>query len=249
MKLRFLHYDSLASTNETADELARLGAEEGTVVVAKEQCGGHGRKERRWTSPRGGLWFTLILRPAIDPSRGAQVSLLAGAAAAGALRKLYGTEKICIKWPNDLLLAGRKIGGILSEMRMDEHGNAEYILVGTGVNVNLMQTDFPPELSDTATSLLLALGKSCSVKEVLHAVMEEWDALYEPWQMLGARAILPVWTALNCTLGSEVLVKDEERVIFQGRAVSIEDTGALAVQSEDGFLKSFDFGEISIRPM
>lgn len=108
MKIQLREFDVLKSTNETAVVMAQEGAPEGTVIVAARQEGGHGRMQRVWNSPLGGLWFTVILRPQIDPQYAAQITLLAGVAVAKAVRRLYDTESVQIKWPNDLLLDGKK---------------------------------------------------------------------------------------------------------------------------------------------
>lgn len=106
--IQLLKFDTLQSTNVTAVDLAKNGAAEGTVIVAETQEGGRGRMKRVWNSPKGGLWFSIILRPQIDPQYAAQITLLTGVTVAKALRKLYETEKVMIKWPNDLLLDGKK---------------------------------------------------------------------------------------------------------------------------------------------
>lgn len=108
MKIQLREFDVLKSTNETAVAMAQEGAPEGTVIVAARQKGGHGRMQRVWSSPLGGLWFTVILRPQINPQFAAQITLLAGVAVAKAVRRLYDTESVQIKWPNDLLLDGKK---------------------------------------------------------------------------------------------------------------------------------------------
>ena len=160
MKIQLRHFDTLQSTNVTAVAFAKAGAPEGTVIVAEQQDGGRGRMKRVWSSPKGGLWFTIILRPQIDPQYVAQVTLAAGVAVAKVLRKLYESDDIRIKWPNDLLLNDKKVCGILSEMQLDENGSIDYAVVGIGINVNLKLEDFPLELRDTATSLNLALKKN-----------------------------------------------------------------------------------------
>lgn len=204
--------------------------------------------DRVWASPAGGLYFTLILRPKAEPRFGAQLTLLAGAAAARALRRLYKTNRICVKWPNDLLLDGKKVCGILSELRLTAAGAIEYAVIGMGVNVDLRAGSYPSALSETAASLNAAAGGRFSCRRVLAAILEELGALYALWQNEGMEFILPVWKSLNCTLGHRVSVLDEGRVVFEGEAVSIDDAGALMIEDQAGSIRSFDFGEISIRP-
>lgn len=247
MKIQLRQFDVLESTNVTAVAAAKDGAVEGTVIVAARQEGGHGRMKRVWNSPLGGLWFTIILRPQIDPQFVAQVTLLAGVAVAKALRRIYATDAVKIKWPNDLLLDGKKVCGILSELQLDENGAIDYAVVGIGVNVALKERDFPAELRNLAASLNMSLHKDYTCREVLDAILDEFASLYEDWLVRGAEAVLPAWRELNCTLGKKVLVKDNDKVIFSGETIAVDETGALLVRGENGIVQSFDFGEISIR--
>lgn len=247
MKIQLKQFDVLQSTNVTAVAFAKEGAVEGTVIVAERQEGGRGRMQRVWSSPKGGLWFTIILRPQIDPQYVAQVTLLAGVAVVKALRKLYATDAIMIKWPNDLLLNGKKICGILSEMQLNENGSIDYAIVGIGVNVDLKPQDFPEELSNTAASLNLSFGKNYTCTEVLDNILQEFASLYQKWLVEGASVILEPWKKLNCTLNRKVFVKDNDEVIFSGEVVAINEEGAIIVRNEEGESQSFDFGEISIR--
>lgn len=247
MNIQLRHFDVLESTNVTAVAAAKDGAAEGTVIVADRQEGGHGRMRRVWNSPLGGLWFTIILRPQIDPQFVAQVTLLAGVAVAKALRRLYNTDGVMIKWPNDLLLEGKKVCGILSELQLDENGAIDYAVVGIGVNVDLREEDFPKELAATAASLNASLHKSYSTGEVLDAIMADFAGLYDAWLAQGASVVMGEWKRLNCTVGKKVLVKDNDQVIFAGTVIAVDEQGALMVRNEDGIVQSFDFGEISIR--
>ncbi|MDO5787250.1 MAG: biotin--[acetyl-CoA-carboxylase] ligase [Phascolarctobacterium sp.] len=247
MKIQLKQFDVLQSTNVTAVAFAKEGAPEGTVIVAERQEGGRGRMHRVWSSPKGGLWFTIILRPQIDPQFVAQVTLLAGVAVVRALRKLYATEEIMIKWPNDLLLNGKKVCGILSEMQLNENGSIDYAIVGIGVNVDLNPQAFPEDLRNTAASLNASFGKNYTCTAVLDNILQEFASLYRDWLKEGAQVILEPWKKLNCTLNRRVFVKDNDEVIFSGEVVAINEAGAIIVRNEEGESQSFDFGEISIR--
>lgn len=247
MKLQLSKFDVLESTNTTAVTAAKEGAPEGTVIVAERQTGGHGRLQREWSSPKGGLWFTIVLRPKIDPQFVAQVTLLAGVAVTKALRILYKTDAIAIKWPNDLLLNKKKVCGMLSEMELDDKENIKYAIIGIGVNVATETKSFPLELQQTATSLNESMQASLSCEEVLDAILREFTELYDEWQQNGSAAMLQQWRSLNCTLGSMVKVKDDDQVIFAGTALAIDDQGAIVVSNNQGETQSFNFGEISIR--
>ena len=247
MKIQLKQFDVLQSTNVTAVAFAKEGAPEGTVIVAERQEGGRGRMHRVWSSPKGGLWFTIILRPQIDPQFVAQVTLLAGVAVVRALRKLYATEEIMIKWPNDLLLNGKKVCGILSEMQLNENESIDYAIVGIGVNVDLNPQAFPEDLRNTAASLNASFGKNYTCTAVLDNILQEFASLYRDWLKEGAQVILELWKKLNCTLNRRVFVKDNDEVIFSGEVVAINEAGAIIVRNEEGESQSFDFGEISIR--
>lgn len=247
MKIQLQQFDVLESTNVTAVAFAKEGAPEGTVIVAERQEGGRGRMKRAWDSPAGGLWFSVVLRPHIEPQYAAQVTLLAGVAVAQALRQIYQTDEITIKWPNDLLLKSKKICGILSEMQLDENGTIDYAIVGIGINVALNPKDFPKDLKEIAASLNASFNKNYTCTYVLAKVLQEFDFLYQQWLIKGADMVINLWKKFNCTLGKQVLVKDNDEVIFSGEVISIDETGAIVVRSKEGELQSFDFGEISIR--
>lgn len=245
--MQLLKFDTLQSTNVTAVDLAQNGAAEGTVIVAEMQEGGRGRMKRVWSSPKGGLWFSIILRPPIDPQYVAQITLLTGVAVAKALRKLYDTGDVMIKWPNDLLLGGKKICGILSEMQLDENGDIDYVVVGIGINVALTRDALPKELQDVAISLNEMLNKKYTCDQVLDQVLSELNELYDKWLCEGAEVILKPWKALNCTINKKVYVKDNDEVIFSGTVVGINEAGAIVVNDGNGNTQVYDFGEISLR--
>lgn len=247
MKIQLKQFDVLQSTNVTAVAFAKEGAPEGTVIVAERQEGGRGRMQRVWSSPKGGLWFTIILRPQIDPQYVAQVTLLAGVAVVRALRQVYATDAIMIKWPNDVLLNGKKVCGILSEMQLNENGSIDYAIVGIGVNVGLEPKDFPEDLRNTAASLNTSFSKNYTCAYVLDNILREFAALYQEWLLHGVNVILDPWKKLNCTLNKKVLVKDNDEVIFSGEVIAVNEEGAIIVRNEEGESQSFDFGEISIR--
>lgn len=247
MIIQLKKYDVLASTNETASIDAKQGAAEGTVIVAARQEGGHGRMQRVWNSPEGGLWFTIILRPDIEPQYVAQVTLLSGVAVAKGIRRAYGDDNIFIKWPNDLLWKNRKVSGILSEMELDENGEIAYAIVGIGVNVGFDSALFPEDLHETAAVLNEIFEKKLSCDYVLKCILQEFIPLYSEWQRFGSANVLKQWRDLNCTLGKKVNVKDNDEIIFRGVAQSVDDQGSLVVEADNGERRSYDFGEISIR--
>ena len=246
MDIKLCFYDLLRSTNETAAAAAAEGAAEGTVIVAARQSGGRGRLTRHFVSPEGGLYFSLILRPAIDPGCAAQLTLLAGVAVAEAVNYLYETDKAQIKWPNDILWQGRKVCGILSEAALNETG-IDYAVIGVGVNVALKAEDIPADLQGIAASLSFETGREVTPRCVLDEILRRFDDLYEEWLQKGAAPMLERWRRLSCTLGAQVRVLDDGRELCRGTAVAVDARGALQICDEQGSCKTFDFGEISLR--
>jgi len=240
-------YQILPSTNDKARVWAEQGAAEGTIVQADCQTAGHGRMGRTWQSPPGkGLWFSLLLRPQIHPQFAAQATLLVAVALVETLR--FVTNVSCqIKWPNDILYEDKKICGILSEMKLTPAGEVDYIIAGVGLNVNMERCDFPEDLADRASSLAILTGRQWDRNLLLQAFrscMEKWYGL---WLADGFECIRDEWLAHNCTLGRQVQVKDDDQVIFCGRAKTLQADGSLVVQDDAGREECFNFGEISIR--
>jgi BirA family transcriptional regulator, biotin operon repressor / biotin---[acetyl-CoA-carboxylase] ligase len=240
------YYAVLDSTNLKAQELAEKGAEEGTIVQADRQSAGKGRLGRIWkSSAENGLWFTIILRPKIDPKYGAQATLLAAVAVVEALEAATGI-KSAIKWPNDILVNRKKICGILSEMYLNAD-MINYVIVGIGINVNMTKKDFKEKLSDIATSVYLQSGIKQDRNKLLEAFRVSLEKWYDVWLTEGFEKVRAQWLLYNGTIGSFVKVKDNDNEIFSGIAEGVDDYGCLLVRNFDGVSQSFDFGEISIR--
>ncbi|GFN22865.1 biotin--[acetyl-CoA-carboxylase] ligase [Thermanaeromonas sp. C210] len=241
----FYYYDEVGSTNQVAKDLADAGAPEGTVVVAETQKSGRGRLGRSWFSPGGkGIWVSTILRPRVPPVQLPQVSLLAAVAATEALEETTGLRP-GIKWPNDLLLRGRKLAGILTEMRA-EMDTTQYVVVGIGINVNLEPGDFTPDIQSLATSLEVELGRRIERLPLLQALLYHLEGWYERWQEEGFAPVAQAWRRASVTLGRQVRVVTPDKV-YAGRAVDIDEEGALLVKDEAGRLRRFNYGEISLR--
>ncbi|HCO18584.1 MAG TPA: biotin--[acetyl-CoA-carboxylase] ligase, partial [Tissierellales bacterium] len=172
---KLIYFQSIGSTNDKAKELAAK-AEEGTVIVAEEQTSGKGRLGRSWSSPgRKGIYASIILKPDMEPFNAAKLTLLGAASVALALEDC-GIESQ-IKWPNDIIIGGKKVAGILTEMSC-ELGIVNYIILGIGINVNQSVEELPPELVDKATSLRIAEGKAIKRKYLLAQVLNRLDELY-----------------------------------------------------------------------
>ena len=235
------HFETLNSTNDLAKELAAQGAPEGTVVVAEAQTGGRGRLGREWNSPPGlGLYVSLVLRPMLPPMELPQITLTTAVAVVRAVRRVAGLAPE-IKWPNDLLLNGKKLGGILTEMET-ESDRIRHVVVGLGLNVN--NPGFPPELAATATSLTLAAGRALSRVHLLQAWLEEFEALYGRFLNQGFPEILEEWKASAVTLGKTVTVRQGPREI-SGQALDVAPDGALLLRTANGEMVRVTSGEIT----
>lgn len=238
-------YQEIDSTNNMAKILAAEGAAEGTVVIAEKQNRGKGRLGRSWSSPTGGgLWFSVIFRPACKPVLAPQLIFIGAVAACKALRKTTGLP-VQIKWPNDLLLEGKKICGILTELSA-EIDMVNYVVMGIGINVNQMSDDFPEDLQGTATSLAIAAGHSFRRVELMQEIIFELESEYQLFQKAGFAQTLEKWRLYNCTLGQNVQVitgKD----CFTGFALDIDNEGQLLVVDKEGKTTTVVVGDVSIR--
>jgi BirA family biotin operon repressor/biotin-[acetyl-CoA-carboxylase] ligase len=229
---RVLHwYEELPSTSDRAKELAEEGAEHGEVVVAEAQTAGRGRRGRTWVSPaRRNLYFSVVLRPDLPPSRAPELTLVGSVALCDALRQA-GVDA-GIKWPNDLLASGRKIGGILTELAADPD-RVQWVVLGAGLNVNARREDFPAELRDDATSVLLERGQAAPRALFAAACLTALEDWLDRHAEEGFAAVLDAWRARNVTLGREVRVKVDGGEI-DGIAEDLDESGALLVRTAAG---------------
>ena len=233
LEQRIHYFPEIDSTMDAARELAKEGAEEGTIVIAEVQTRGRGRLSREWLSPEGGIYFTVILRPRISPAYAPRINLMAAVAVAATIGKLFGL-KAELKWPNDVLVAGKKVCGILAEMDA-EMDVVNFVNVGIGINANTPV----PKFNKTATSLSDELGRQVSRREFLRALLTEMD---KRQARLMKSELLQEWRNLSGTLNKRVSITslDEE---VTGQAVDIDATGALLVRSKDGSLKTVLVGD------
>lgn len=244
---RILYFDAVGSTNIEAKRLAAEGAEEGTVLVAEEQGKGRGRLERSYFSPPGkGIWFSLVLRPDFFlPKDAPKCTLLAAVAVAMAVET--SGLRAGIKWPNDVVYEGKKLAGILTEMNA-EMDRINYIVIGTGINVNFLPEDFPEDLRESATSLAIMKGEKIQRVEFFRKVLASMEELY---RMVKERGFLPLmerWKQYSVTLGQEVhVVGLGANASFYGVAADIDEDGALLVDTSEGRRRVLA-GDVSIRP-
>jgi BirA family biotin operon repressor/biotin-[acetyl-CoA-carboxylase] ligase len=237
-------FDSVPSTIDAASELARKGAREGTVVVAEAQSGGRGRLGRKWSSPGGvGIWTSIILRPAIPPRDAPKLTLLAAVTVATTLREEYEIAAE-IKWPNDVVVAGRKICGALTEL-VAEQDAVRYVITSFGLNVNQTRSKFPAEVRDTATSIRIESGRKLDRPEVFRRVLREFDRQYLDFSESDGGEILDRWRRLSGTLGKRVTVQLRDGKV-EGIARDVESDGSLIIDVGGGSLKSVAYGDVTI---
>jgi BirA family biotin operon repressor/biotin-[acetyl-CoA-carboxylase] ligase len=232
------------STNDVAALLARGGTDEGAVVFAESQSKGRGRLGRTWISPAGkGLWFTVLLRPDIAPQGATQLTVAAATALARAIAQQTGLAPE-IKWPNDILIGGKKVAGVLTEMSA-ELDHLKEVLLGIGVDVNLEAADFPAALRKSATSLRLETGQKLNRSELAVAILRELDRDYDLVRQGRFEALAEQWQERCSTLGRQVAIRVGDRVI-RGRAESLDDDGALLVRGPHGHLERVVGGDVTV---
>lgn len=233
-------FESLNSTNQKAQELAEEGYPAGTLVVAENQTAGRGRRGRNWDSKAGmGIFMSLVLKPEISPEKAPMLTLVSALAVSKGISKITG-ECAQIKWPNDLVMKGRKICGILTEMspRLD------YVVVGIGINVH--NSDFSEEISQVAGSLYTETGKHFSRAKLVAAVLEAFEQYYELFlQREDLSLMMEEYNRLLVNQEKEVRVLDQVAP-FSGIAKGITEKGELMVDTKNG-RKLVSSGEVSVR--
>jgi BirA family biotin operon repressor/biotin-[acetyl-CoA-carboxylase] ligase len=236
---RLVRYDTLDSTNDEAKRLARAGAEEGTLVWALKQTAGRGRRGHAWASPRGNLYASLILRPDCPADRAAQLGFVAALAVGDTLGSTCKQrEGISHKWPNDVLVHGRKIAGILLESELVEGDIPEFVIVGVGVNLisSPQNTEFP------ATSIAEQGLRPISPTEALGEFARNFHAWVRRWREDGFAPIRTAWLANAMPVGESIRVRLEATVL-RGRFLDIDQHGALVLEVA-GEIRRISAGEI-----
>lgn len=232
------------STNEDLRVLAEQNAAEGTVLVADRQSAGRGRLGRRWESPAAtNLYCSILLRPQIPPQQASQLTFLSAVATAEALIDTYDLP-VRVKWPNDLLINGRKVAGLLNEMSAESE-QVRFVILGIGVNLNMRAEQFPEDLRYPATSVLLEQGGSVSRLEFVRALLEQFDRLYHRYREDGFRDIRRRWESLSDLLNARVRV-DLNPGTLEGVMTGIDEDGALRLQQDDGRLERVLAGDVTL---
>ena len=238
---RIIYLESVDSTNRYARELAKIGAAHGTLVVANEQTGGRGRRGRSWISPAGeGIFMSLIVRPEIALERMPMISLQTALAVCRAITETTGVEAK-IKWPNDIVVSGRKVCGMLLEMDV-EQGKLQSVVAGIGINVH--QTAFPQEIAHAASSLDLLCGRRISRRSVMAAFLAAFDSTQ---QLLADDGLfMAEYRRHSATIGQKVQVIAANET-YTGTALDVTQSGSLMVMDEKGQRREVLAADVSVR--
>ncbi|MCY8912179.1 biotin--[acetyl-CoA-carboxylase] ligase [Bacillus atrophaeus] len=231
------YHDVLPSTQKTAHELANNGAPEGTLVVADKQTAGRGRMSRVWHSQEGnGIWMSLILRPDIPLQQTPQLTLLSAVAVVQAIEEAAGVQAD-IKWPNDLLIHGKKAVGILTEMQAEED-RVRSIIIGIGINVNQQSADFPQELQQIATSLSQEAGEKIDRAGLIQQILLSFEKRYHDYLKHGFTPIKLLWESYALGIGQELRARTLKGT-FYGKSLGIDDEGVLLLETKEGIKKIY----------
>ncbi|HOC78022.1 MAG TPA: biotin--[acetyl-CoA-carboxylase] ligase [Methanofastidiosum sp.] len=236
---KILFLEEVDSTNNKAKQIA-LDSQDGDVVVSETQHSGRGRRGREWHSPKGGIYISFILKPNISPERAPQITLLSSVALVETLNSMKSKMNAKIKWPNDILISGRKISGILTELSSDME-KINYVVVGIGINLN---TDLE-ELPEKAASLKVEMRQEISVKLFLKSFFEHYDTVYQEYLDKGIDQIIEKWKKNSDTLGKNVKIIGINET-YDGLAKDIDENGALILKTKDKEIKVYS-GDVSLR--
>jgi len=235
------YFAEVTSTNDVAKELAAKGAKEGTVVLAETQTQGKGRLGRRWLSPKGGIWFSVILRPKITAKDSYQLTFMAAVVIAKTIRKMFKVDAE-IKWPNDVLVNERKVCGILTESRV--RGDAmDFAVIGIGVNANVDLASFPKDLRSSVTSLEAEVKGEVGRERFLCALLKELENYYTMIQQKKFEFVLEEWKSLTTLFGAHVEVTSFEGKV-RGLAVGVNRNGGLEVLLKNGTIRKVLSGDV-----
>ena len=240
-----IYKESTESTNSDATAGAEAGCADGTVFCADLQTGGRGRMKRQWFSPPGAnLYFSLVLRPDVPISRASSLPLAAGIVLASVIKRVAPELDPRLKWPNDILIRGRKVCGILCEMQAEIDCRVRHIVAGAGINVNLLQSALPAELSDIATSLKMECGRDFSRIELLAGILNEFEQVYAIWKSKGFSPLIERMEEFDALKGRIIEVQQGNDLI-SGCARGVQDDGALLIETDKGIVPVYS-GETKV---
>ncbi|WP_442594492.1 biotin--[acetyl-CoA-carboxylase] ligase [Neobacillus sp. D3-1R] len=236
--------ESVESTQKIAQRLAYENAPEGTIVVAEEQLSGRGRMDRKWYSPKyTGVWMSIILRPNIPLAKAPQLTLIAAVAVVQSIEELTGLSPE-IKWPNDILINGKKMTGILTELQA-EADRINSVIMGIGINVNQQIKDFPSEIQEIATSIAIEKGSKISRAAIIRSVLFHLEKLYQLYLDKGFYPIKLLWEGYAISIGKNIKARTLTNII-EGKALGITDDGVLRIEDKEGNIHHVYSADIEI---
>lgn len=239
------YFDRVESTQLVAHDLVRQGVPDGTLVIAEHQTAGRGRMQREWESSEGkGIWMTIIIRPEIAPHQAPQFTLVTAVAVVNAMKSLFKNFTPQIKWPNDILVDGKKTTGILTEMIAEEN-RIQALLIGIGINVNQQLDDFPQQLQTIATSVAIEEGKQVERVHLVAKVLEYLEQYSDHYVKHGFSSIKTLWEQSSCTIGNQVRATTLREVV-EGEATAITDSGVLEIRQANGEIKGVYSADIEL---
>ena len=238
-------YHEVNSTNTVAKFLAMNNVENGSVVISEKQTQARGRSGKSWESPLGGIWLSIILQPDVDYSKLPLITLATGVAVAKAIERT-GITTAEIKWPNDIMLHGKKVCGILTEA-VTKVNTIENIVIGVGIDANIDITDFPEELQNGTTTIADELGRKEDENVLIRIFLEEFEKISELFNHEGFEEILKEWRKRSYSIGKIVEVRTPFNKNYDGYVLGISREGALVVEKIDGTLEKVISGECIIK--
>ncbi|MFH5781227.1 biotin--[acetyl-CoA-carboxylase] ligase [Heyndrickxia oleronia] len=238
------YLDTIDSTQKVAHQLAQEGCPEGTIVVAEEQTNGRGRLTRHWHSPKfTGIWMSIVLRPKLPPFKAPQFTLITAVAVVQAIEQLCDLQPE-IKWPNDILIKGKKVTGILTELQADSD-KIHSIIIGIGINVNQTREDFPEELHSVATSIAIENGGKLSRSILIQQILANLEKYYQIYLDKGFAPLKLLWEIYAISIGKDIIARTVNEVIA-GKAIGISDEGVLKIQDKNGVIHDIYSADIEV---
>lgn len=238
------YYDTCQSTQLLAHDAAQAGAMDGTVIIAEQQTAGKGRLSRPWDSAYGkGIWMSVISRPPLTPQQAPQLTLVAAVSVTRAIESITGVRPE-IKWPNDILLNGRKVTGILTELQADPD-RVKAIIIGIGINANQELTDFPEELHSIATSIQMVTGTEVNRAQLIAKILQYLEMYTDIYVNEGFLPIKHVWESYSITIGKRIRAVMLNETL-EGVARGISEDGMLELQLDDGKIRGIYSADIHL---
>ena len=238
-------FKEVSSTNTLARFLSMNGIADGSVVISEKQTNARGRSGKSWESPLGGVWLSIVLNPHVDYAKLPLITLATGVAVAKTLEKV-GVENPEIKWPNDIMINGKKVCGILTEA-ITKLNTIENVIIGVGIDANLDVEDFPEELQAGTTTLQKELGRKGSENLLIKTFLEEFEEISELFDHEGYEEILKEWRKRSYSIGKIVEVREPFNKNYDAYVLGVSREGALIVEKIDGTLEKVISGECIIK--